>query len=103
MVMGRNTTKRNGRTYGRGRSRNRSQPGPGPIAPGPGPCAELNEDNAASLVTAGSRVVAGWANERFALTCIAIASREMGSLVNGVTSAMVSEAIEAPRAIDRSS
>jgi hypothetical protein len=41
--------------------------------------------------------VAGFATARFARTCIAIASADIGSLVNGVTSAMASDAIRLPR------
>src|SRR5258708_36779849 len=67
---------------------NKSQPGPGPIAPPPGPCAELTVDAVAANATAGSSVVTGCATWRFACTCMAIASGEVGALAGGAPCAM---------------
>src|SRR5258708_8615389 len=67
---------------------NKSQPGPGPMGAAPGPWAELMVDGVAAHATAGYSVVTGCATWRFACTCMAIASGEIGALADRVPCAM---------------
>src|SRR3979490_2202350 len=57
-------------------------------SPPPGPWSELTVDAVAANATAGSSVVTGCATGRFACTCMAIASGEIGALADRVPCAM---------------